>query len=173
MFFLVLSIALNITLLIVFVHIRRVYHRMMKKSLNDEKKKNELVEKVSYEEVTTADEQERILLRYLQQAMERDKLYLDPSLDIQGLARKVGTNKATLSHVINNCLHQNFATFLNRYRIREAIQLLTDSQYANYKIEVIGEMCGYNNRQVFHAAFKKEMGITPTHFRNINRNKNL
>ena len=52
----------------------------------------------------------------------------------------------------------------------EALRLLGDDQHFNDKIEVIGEMCGYSNRQVFHAAFKKEMGITPTHFRNINKN---
>lgn len=169
--FLILSFALNITLLIILTHIRKVYHRMIRKTLRKEKTKNELVEKVSYEAATTADDQERAVLKHLQLSMERDKLYLNPDLDMQSLAKIVGTNKATLSHVINNCLHQNFATFLNRYRVREAIQLLSDSQYANYKIEVIGEMCGYSNRQVFHAAFKKEMGITPTHFRNINKTK--
>lgn len=168
---LILSIALNISLLIVLTHIRRVYHMMIRKSLREEKTKDELVEKVSYDEATITNDQERTLLKYIQQSMEKDKLYLHSDLDMQSLAKSVGTNKATLSHVINNCLHQNFATFLNRYRVREAIQLMSDDQYASYKIEAIGEMCGYSNRQMFHAAFKKEMGITPTHFRNINKKR--
>lgn len=168
---LIISVILNVILLILFIHSRRTYHRVMKLYLRKEKMKNELVEAVTYDAKRFASEQERNILNKLQKVMERDKLYLTPDLDMQNLARTVGTNRSTLSHVINNCLHQNFATFLNRYRIREAIQLLSDSQYFDYKIEVIGEMCGYNNRQVFHAAFKKEMGITPTHFRKISKNQ--
>ncbi len=167
---LIFSIVLNITLLILFIHSRRSYHLILKRYLRKEKMKNELVERVSYDEASvSASGQDRNILNALQKVIEKDKLYLNPDLDMQSLARAVGTNRSTLSHVINNYLHQNFATFLNRYRIREAIQLLSDSQYFDYKIEVIGEMCGYNNRQVFHAAFKKEMGITPTHFRKISK----
>ena len=75
----------------------------------------------------------------------------------------------TLSHVINAYLHQNFSSLLNSYRIKESLKLLGDPQFFHEKMEVIGEMCGYNNRQVFHQAFKKEMGITPNHFRNIQK----
>lgn len=142
---------------------------MMKKNLQEEKMKNKLVEKVSYEVPESFDKQDRQILNALQLALERDKLYLNPALTIQDLAKVVGTNKTKLSHVINNCLNQNYASLLNSYRIREAIHLLSDSKYYDYKIEAIGEMCGYSNRQVFHAAFKKAMGITPTHFRNVSK----
>ncbi|MBO2524397.1 MAG: hypothetical protein CW341_01655 [Bacteroidetes bacterium] len=168
---LVISLVLNVILLILFIHCRKAYHRVMKLYLQKEKMKNEIVEAVTYDTKASDSEQDRNILEQLQKVMEKDKLYLNPGLDMQSLARAIGTNRSTLSHVINNCLHQNFATFLNRYRIREAIQLLSDSQYFDYKIEVIGEMCGYNNRQVFHAAFKKETGITPTHFRKISKNQ--
>ena len=168
---LILSLIANIVLLILLFHIRRVYHRMMKKNLREEKMKNKLVEKVSYDIPDTSDKQDRIILNALQLSLERDKLYLNPNLTLQDLAKVVGTNKTKLSFVINNCLNQNFASLLNRYRIREAIQLLSDSKYYDYKIEAIGEMCGYSNRQVFHAAFKKAMGITPTHFRNVSKSK--
>ena len=142
----------------------------MNKSLNKEKKKDELVDNVSYDTQEIKNEQDKAILEALRQCMERDKVYLNPSLSIQDLSQMIGTNKTKLSHVINTYLHQNFATLINKYRIVEAIKLLSDDQYLKNKIEVIGEMCGYSNRQVFHAAFKKEMGITPTHFRNINKN---
>lgn len=170
-FCIIISVILNVILLILYIHRSKAYHRVMKLYLQKEKMKNELVEAVTYDTKASVCEQDRNILNQLQKVMERDKLYLNPGLDMQNLARAVGTNRSTLSHVINNYLHQNFATYLNRYRIREAIQLLSDSQYFDYKIEVIGEMCGYNNRQVFHAAFKKEMGITPTHFRKISKNQ--
>lgn len=162
-----ISIALNITLMVLTLHSRTSYHLIMKKNLQKEDMRDELVEKISYETTLQTDEQERRFLNNLKSAMEDDKVYLDAELNIQKLAVIVGTNKTTLSHIINNCLHQNFSTILNKYRIREAVKLLSDERMRNHKIEAIGEMCGYNNRQVFHAAFKKEMGITPTHFRRI------
>ena len=142
----------------------------MNKSLKEEKKKDKLVDNVSFDTLKYENEQDKAILEALRQCMERDKVYLNPSLSIQDLANLIGTNKTKLSHVINTYLNQNFATLLNKYRIVESLKLLGDDQHFNDKIEVIGEMCGYSNRQVFHAAFKKEMGITPTHFRNINKN---
>ena len=166
---LVISIVLNVVLLILYLHSRRSYHFLMKKNLKKEKSKDELVEKVSFETASSDDAKEQQLLQSLQNAMENERLFLNPELNIMTLAKTVGTNKTTLSHIINKYLNQNFASLLNRYRIREAITLLSDAKYRDYKIEVIGEMCGYSNRQTFHAAFKKEMGITPTHFRNISK----
>ncbi len=157
----------NVVMLILLLQSRLSYSILLKKSLKEEKKKNELVDKISFETAVSSDEHERSILRALQSSMENDKAYLNQTLTIQDLARMVGTNKTTLSHVINTCLGQNFSAMLNSYRIREAIRLLTDPQYMEYNMEAIGEMCGYSNRQVFHAAFKKEMGVTPKHFRKI------
>lgn len=166
---LILSLILNFVLFIMLIHIRRVYHRIMKKNLEEEKTKKILVENVSYVIPDNTDEQSRAIINVLQQLMEKDKLYRNPNLTLQDLSQAVGTNKTKLSFVINNYLNHNFASLLNHYRVDEAVHLLSDSNYYNYKIEVIGEMCGYSNRQVFHSAFKKIMGITPTHFRNISK----
>ncbi|MBP5536158.1 MAG: helix-turn-helix transcriptional regulator [Bacteroidales bacterium] len=171
-YILTLSLLLNAVLLILFVHGRMSYHLIMTKNLKKEDLKDELVDKVSFDTLPPTDEPDQTVLNNLQAALETDMVYLDPDLNMQKLAKIVGTNKVTLSHVINDSLQQNFATLLNKYRIREAIRLLSDPKLRNHKIEAIGEMCGYSNRQVFHAAFKKEMGITPTHFRNISK-KNI
>lgn len=162
----------NVVFLILFVHSRWSYHKLMQKNLETEEKKNSLVETASYNIDVVPDEQERRVLRDLQKAMEQGKVFLDPTISIQDLAKRLGTNRTNLSHIINTYLNQNFASLLNNYRIKEAVNLLSDPKHFNEKMEMIGEMCGYCNRQVFHAAFKKEMGITPSHFRNINKNRN-
>ena len=167
--FLIISLVANVVLLALFVHSRMAYHLMMKKSLRQEKLKDELVEKISFEQQSLADEQDIRVLDALKVSMENDKVFLDPDMNMQKLAKIVGTNKTTLSRLINSGMHKNFASLLNSYRIREAVQLLSDTRYRDYKIEAIGEMCGYGSRQVFHSAFKKEMGITPTHFRKISK----
>ena len=163
-----ISIALNVVLLFLYFHSRRSYHFLMSKNLQKEKNKEDLLDKISYDAIPD-DLIEKQLLQTLQNIMENDRIFLDANINIQQLAKMIGTNKNTLSHIINKYLNQNFASMLNRYRIREAIRLLSDNEYCKYKIEAIGEMCGYNNRQTFHSAFKKEIGITPSHFRNISK----
>lgn len=143
---------------------------MMNKSMQKDSTKSNLVHGVSYENAAT-DDGEKLLVEKLKSAMDNDKVYLDAGLTIERLAKIVGTSKSVLSHLINNGLNQNYATYISSYRIREALQLLSNEKYHKYKIEAIGEMCGFANRQVFHATFKKEMGITPTHFRNISKSK--
>lgn len=159
----------NIVTLVLFIHSRHSYRKLMQKSLRQDEECHKLVEPVVFESVEAMDDMSEKLLQKLQKSMEQDKLYLKPELSIQDLARELGTNKTTLSHVINVYLHQNFSTLLNSYRIKESIDLLSDPKLFQEKMEVIGEMCGYCSRQVFHKAFKKEMGITPNHFRTIQK----
>ncbi|MBO7648408.1 MAG: helix-turn-helix transcriptional regulator [Bacteroidales bacterium] len=155
--------------MVLFIHSRHSYRKLMQKSLRQDDECNNLVEPIVFEATDSIDDLSEKLLQKLQTSMEQGKLYLRPELNIQDLAKELGTNKTTLSHVINACLHQNFSSLLNSYRIKESLSLLSDPQYFQEKMEVIGEMCGYSNRQVFHKAFKKEMGITPSHFRNIQK----
>lgn len=167
------SLAVNVVMTILFLHNRWAYHKLIKKSLSDQSKKDQIIDSISFELPDIMDEHDKDIIMSLKKAMETDKIYLNPMLGIQDLAKIIGTNKNKLSSIINSYLHISYTAMLNQYRIRESINILSDPKYFSYKIETIGEMCGYSNRQVFHAAFKKEMGITPTHFRNINKaNKN-
>ena len=159
----------NIVTLHLFLHSRWSYRKLMQKNLQKEEQRDELVGKIAYDSTPIHDEQERKLLDNLRKCMETDKMFLNPNLSIIALSKALGTNKTTLSHVINTHLHQNFASLLNSYRIREAIDVLSNPKFFDEKMEVVAEKCGYNNRQVFHTAFKKVMGITPNHFRNIQR----
>lgn len=166
----ILSCILNIVLLVLYIHSRNSYHLLMRKNLQKESKADMLVDQVTLDSAISDNDKEQKLIQTLRELMEQQRLYLDTELNIHKLAKAAGTNKNTLSHTINKCFDMNFASFINSYRIREAIRLLDNTEYRNYKIEAIGEMCGFGNRQAFHSAFKKEMGITPTHFRNISKN---
>ena len=99
------------------------------------------------------------LLAALKTTMENDRLFTDSTVTLEKTAKLLGTNRSTLSKAINTGLGVNFSTFLNGYRIKEAIRLLNDSNAQSYKIESIGNMCGFNSRQVFHRVFKKETGM--------------
>ena len=99
------------------------------------------------------------LIMALKSKMENDRLFTDSTITLDKIAKQLGTNRSTLSKAINSGMGVNFATFLNSYRIKEAIRLLNESSAQSYKMESIGRMCGFNSRQVFHRAFKNETGM--------------
>ena len=168
---LALSLAANIFLLILYFHSRWSYNKIMSKNLNNERKKEESVDKISFDPLLAKEDHDKLLLQLLLKCMEEEKNYLNPSLGIQDLADLLGTSKTKLSHLINSTFQQNFPSFVNHYRVHESIPLLSDLNNFDLNIVDIGEKCGFTSRQAFHSAFKKEMGITPTHFRIINRMK--
>ena len=135
--------ASNIAFLVLFVHSRWAYHKLMQKNLCREEKEEVLVEIVKFDTDSVRDAQERQMLERLRVLLEEDKVYLDSALSIQDMAKRLATNRTTLSHVINTHLNQNFASLLNSYRIKEAVRLLSDPQYFQEKIEVVGELCGF------------------------------
>lgn len=99
------------------------------------------------------------LIMTLKSKMEDDRLFTDSTITLDKIAKQLGTNRSTLSKAINSGMGVNFATFLNSYRIKEAIRLLNENRAQSYKMESIGRMCGFNSRQVFHRAFKNETGM--------------
>lgn len=117
------------------------------------------------------DNRDQQLLEQLQAMFEVDKVYLDADLTIETLASRLGTNRSNMSKVINQYLGKSLPAILSQYRINEAVRMLTDSKSRQYTIEAVAQMCGYNSRQVFHSAFKKETGLTPTEFRKIAHSK--
>ena len=100
------------------------------------------------------------LLQALKSKMEDEHVFTDSSLTLHKLAKQLGTNRSTLSKAINTNMGVNFSTYLNSYRIKEAIRIFnSDTAHKSYKIESIGQMCGFNTRQAFHRAFKQETGM--------------
>ncbi|MDL2241388.1 helix-turn-helix domain-containing protein [Bacteroidales bacterium OttesenSCG-928-L03] len=92
------------------------------------------------------------------------KIYLDKDLSISDLARLLNTNRTYLSEEINRS-GKNFNNYINEFRIKEAINLLSDPQYNHYKIEAIAYQSGFSSRNSFYQVFKKATGLSPVEFR--------
>lgn len=159
--------------LFLFLEKQRAYKKLVSKNMQCATRPIMLTTEGTFNGLTPSDKKEEQLLQNLQQLFEEEKIYLDKDLNINDLSKRLNTNKTILSHVINTYLRKNFPTLLNEYRVNEAIKLLMDPKSSNYKMEAISEMCGYNNRQVFHAAFKKETGVTPIDFKKMAAEKDL
>jgi AraC-like DNA-binding protein len=68
--------------------------------------------------------------------------------------------------VLNEIMDKNFYGVINEYRVREAEALLLQDDMNQLKIEVLGEMVGFQSKSSFNACFKKFTGHTPSDYRN-------
>lgn len=93
------------------------------------------------------------------------KKYKDKDYSAKKLAEDLGTNTRYISAVVNVRFHMNYTSFVNKYRIEEAMTLLTDKRYQDLNMEEISDMVGFSNRQSFYAAFYRINGITPREYK--------
>jgi len=102
-------------------------------------------------------------LKTLKQIIDTEKPYLNSFLSLKDLSKRTSIPPHHLSQVLNDCLHQNFFDFVNKYRIDECKRIL--SKQSGYKtiLEVLYNS-SFNTKSVFNRAFKKHTGMTPTEF---------
>lgn len=91
--------------------------------------------------------------------------FKDKNYSAKKLASDLGTNTRYVSAVVNMKFHMNYTSFVNKYRVEEAMTLLVDKRYQNLKMEEISDMVGFSNRQSFYAAFYRVNGMTPRHYK--------
>ena len=91
--------------------------------------------------------------------------YKDKNYSAKQLAEDLGTNTRYISAVVNVRFHMNCTSFVNKFRIEEAMALLVDKRYQELNMEDISDMVGFSNRQSFYASFYKLNGVTPRDYR--------
>ncbi len=114
---------------------------------------------------THSDSQQKELVERLVQFMEENKPYLESHITVERLANKLNVSPKLLSSTINSQLHVNFFELIGNYRVAEAKKRLVDSELRQKPISEIMKSCGFNSKSVFNQAFKKSVGVTPSHYR--------
>jgi AraC-like DNA-binding protein len=111
------------------------------------------------------DERIAELTRRIIALMEQDKLYQETELTLQQLAAKLDIPAYQVSVVLNEGMKKNFYDVINGYRVQEAKRLLLDSKNKNFTILSVGFEAGFNSKTTFNTVFKKFTGLTPTEYR--------
>ena len=93
------------------------------------------------------------------------KKYKDKNYSAKRLAEDLGTNTRYISAIVNVRFHCNYTSFVNKFRIEEAMALLVDRRYLDLNMEDISDMVGFANRQSFYASFYKITGMTPRQYK--------
>ena len=94
-----------------------------------------------------------------------EKLYLNPNLNLDLIAKRFEISTSYLSKLINSKANKSFTDFINKLRVDESKIMLSNPDYMNYTIQAIGYESGFNSKSNFYVAFKKETHETPSSFR--------
>lgn len=125
------------------------------------------VEAVSPPVMEVSDEPSDELLDWknrLLELMASEKPYLDPTITLTELARRLSTNPSTLSKTINNGFDQNFNDFINSRRVEAFKERAQDPESNRLTLLGIANECGFNSKATFNRAFRKFTGKSPREY---------
>ena len=105
------------------------------------------------------------LMEEIRQRMTTDKIYTRPELTLEYFAKELGVSVVYISTAVNRCEQKHFNAYINEFRVKEAILLLSQQTTANRSIDEIAEAAGFNDRKSFYRVFKKISGLSPTDFK--------
>jgi len=108
-----------------------------------------------------ADEIHKMIINYL----ESEKPYTNSDFSMHDLCNKLNVSRRKISYVLNDVIEKNFYGVVNEFRVKDAEELLMKDDLNQMKIEVLGEMVGFQSKSSFNACFKKVTGMTPSEYR--------
>lgn len=117
------------------------------------------------------DAAEKELFLKLDAFMSKDKLFRQKDVSLDLLAQMTDSNRTYVSKAVNHYAGQSFSSWLNMYRIAEAIRLM--SREDEMPLKQIADEVGYASMSVFYNAFCKETGLPPGRYRKELQNRKI
>ena len=97
--------------------------------------------------------------------MTDSQIYKDSNLKLDTVANMIGVSSSTLSKAINGVTGKNFNNYVNEFRIKEAIRLLSDVPENTRFVHGFYKQVGFQSRASFYRTFKKVIGATPAEYK--------
>ena len=108
--------------------------------------------------------EQQIIYQNLLQAFEKQKLYLEPKLQLQEVADILRVTGHALSQTINSIAGKPFYDFVNGYRVRHLEGLLKDRANKRLTILALSMDSGFNSKASLNRVFKEETGLSPKEY---------
>lgn len=117
-------------------------------------------------EAQEPNEDDQLLSERVHEFLMANKTFKNLDITLDSLARDLNVNRAYLSKAINKTSGKNFNTYLNEYKVKEAIKIMSNEKMNSLSVDAIALEVGFGNRISFYQAFKKITGLSPSDFRN-------
>lgn len=109
----------------------------------------------------------KMIVEKLDYIIKRDKMYLSPDLSREELTRIVRMNNTRFAKMIKENTDTNLNGYINNLRLNYAIHLMKEQP--DYTLRAIAESSGINSMPTFHQLFKGRTGMTPSEFKNAQK----
>lgn len=102
----------------------------------------------------------------LEYIMKKDKIFLDPYLDLNQVIKMLSTNKKYLYEATSEFGIKNFRAYINEYRINYSKKDIESkiSEKVSFNVSTLYNEYGFKSNATFYRAFKSETGLTPSEF---------
>lgn len=107
----------------------------------------------------------RSLTTQLNMLMNKEKLFTNPELNLDDLAKRLNISRNFLSQFINEYLQTNFFDYINGFRVEEMKRLLLDTEKEYMTIYALAVEAGFSAKSTYNRIFKQLTGMTPSEFR--------
>lgn len=119
-----------------------------------------------YRESITAD---NLYFQKLELLCKEQHIYTDSTLNREKVAEKLGISSGYVSQIVNTITGDNFAHYINQYRVEAVKEMISNSEYENYNLLAMGLESGFTSKTTFYKAFKKVTGQTPNEYKNTSK----
>ena len=109
-----------------------------------------------------SEKSEELLLHQLTEILKQ-QFFLDPNINLEITADRIGTSVHELSELINRKYGVRFQEFINKHRIYHALELLQGSK--KIKSRELAALCGFGAYNTFFLSFKRYVGCSPEQYR--------
>jgi AraC-like DNA-binding protein len=114
--------------------------------------------------------QDKIMDR-LEKLMEEEKIFRTLELKLDDVAALLLITPHQLSEFINESMGMNFSSYVSRYRVEDAKDLLLHNPDMN-TLSICFQV-GFGSKQSFNTIFKQHTGMTPSEYRKKAQNFNF
>lgn len=118
-----------------------------------------------YEKSGLSEARARLFLDKLERLMQEEKIYLDPTLNLQQLSARLDAPPHQVSQLLNQFKGESFSDFVNRYRVGHFKKAVGEPANAHLSLLAVAFDSGFNSKAAFNAVFKKMTGLTPSEFK--------
>jgi len=129
------------------------FYQLVAREERQKKYKKSLLEGVSKEKI----------MERLRELMDLEQIYSQLDLKLDDVAALLLITPHQLSEFMNDVIGINFASYINKYRVRAAKNILIH-QPEKSTLEIAFEV-GFGSKASFNTIFKQQTGVTPSEFR--------